>query len=68
MLRLHVPIDNAISNFKHPLTYSDVISQVDFVDSHGLSELSAVELDPSSRYMAEETSFIGFETEVRGVQ
>ena len=47
------------------LTYSGVLSQVDFVDSHGLLELSAVELDQESIYMAEETSFIGFEAKVR---
>lgn len=47
------------------LTYSGVISQVDFVDSHGLLELSAVELDQESSYMAEKTSFIGFEAKVR---
>lgn len=49
---------------KQRLLYCDDFSQVDFVDCHGLLELNAVEVDPTSTYMAEDTSFIGFDGEV----
>lgn len=41
------------------------IAQVDFKDSSGSSDLSAVQVDQASSYMAEDTSFTGFEGEVR---
>lgn len=41
--------------------------QVDFIDSSGSSDLSAVQVDQGSSYMAEDTSFTGFEEEVRFV-
>lgn len=44
------------------------IAQVDFKDSSGSSDLSAVQVDQASSYMAENTSFTGFEGEVRFVR
>lgn len=40
--------------------------QVVFNDTSGSSDLSAVQVDDSSVYMAEDTSFVGFEGEVSG--
>ena len=44
---------------------SGVIAQVEFSDSSGSLDLSAVQVDRKSTYTAEDTSFIGFEGEVR---
>ena len=38
--------------------------QVDFIDSTGSSDLSAVQVDDESTYVAVETAFNGFEGEV----
>ena len=43
-------------------------TQVELVDSSGSSSLSAVQVDKASSYAAENTSFVGFEGEVRKVQ
>lgn len=38
--------------------------QVDFIDSVGYADLSAVQADEESRFIAEDTAFIGFNGEV----
>lgn len=40
------------------------IAQVDFVDFSGSTDVAAVQVDQASSYMAEDTSFTGFEGEV----
>lgn len=42
----------------------DTFAQVDFEDSSGSSDISAVQVDHKSSYMAEYTSFTGFDGEV----
>lgn len=39
-------------------------TQVEFNDTRGALDISAVQLDEESSYMAEDTSFIGFQGEV----
>lgn len=41
------------------------MAQVEFKDSSGSKELSAVQVDEMSSYQAEDTSFRGFAGEVR---
>lgn len=44
---------------------SSNISQVEFSDSSRSVELLAVQVNEGSSYMAEDTSFVGFQAEVR---
>ena len=41
-------------------------AQVSFIDTTKSSDLSAVQVGKGSTYKAEDTSFVGFEGEVRG--
>ena len=47
-------------------TRAVAIAKVEFCDSSGSEELSAVQVNEGSSYMAEDTSFVGFAGEVRG--